>query len=191
MTQRLPRPALVFWLFIWTLIHIMTFFVTTKVFHLAQILIVLLIIFFDYSSIDFSGQNVRGLAQFLILIQIKALFGGLVRGLAWLARLTTTTTIIIIKSIGGFFNLGVFLVFKVSLYQSMAMKTMNIAFLSHRNGLRGYFSFDINGFFNDLLPVIKILIFFIKVRPYQWLEAILEITDEEFICKHCLGIKFF
>lgn len=54
----------------------------------------------------------------------------------------------------------------------------------------GHYSFDIDASFNDLLLVIQIPIFFIKMGPYQQSETILEITIKQIIYMCALGIKF-
>lgn len=67
------------------------------------------------------------------------------------------------RSIRDFLNPGDFFVIEVFLHQFMAIETMSVALLNHGNGLIGHLSFSINASFNDFLPVIDILIFFVKV----------------------------
>lgn len=104
------------------------------------------------------------MALFLISVWMRAFFDRLAQDLAQLASLVTITTIIINRDIKVFFNLKVFLVFKVSLYQFVATRTTSITLLNHRHGLIGLFYFSIDIFFNDLLPIINILIFFVKIE---------------------------
>lgn len=145
----------------------MTIFVTSKTFYLAQVLIALLFIFSDCSSINPSSQSIRKLARFLILARMEALFGELPQSLARLAGLAITTTIIISKSVRYCLDLGVFLLLKVIFHWSLAMEITNIALLGHKNKLISYYSFGIDASFNDFLLVIEILISFVKVKPYQ------------------------
>lgn len=78
-------------------------------------------------------------------------------------------------------ELAIIIILEVSFHWSLAMGTTSIALLDHRNGLTNYFSLNNYGSFNEILPVIEILIFFIKVRLYQWPEIIQEITNKQFI----------
>lgn len=166
---------------------------TCKAFDLTQIFIALLFVFLDYNNIDFSSWSARGLA--FTLAWIRALFGKLSPSLfqSWAqqAELTTTTTIIISRSIGGFFDLEIFLIFKVYFFQSVVMKIASITLLCYGGRLTDHFNFDISIFFNDLLLVIEIPILFVKVGLYQWFEAILKITSKQFIRECDLHIEFF
>lgn len=164
---------------------------TNKAFNLAQILVTLLFVFFDRSGINSSGGSIGKLAQILVLMQIRAFLSGLTQGLAQLAELATTTIIIIDKDDRGFFDLGIFLALKVFLYLFVAIVTISMTLLGYKSELTGYLSFDINDFFYELLPIIEILIFFIKMRLYQWPEIILEIKNKQFICRCGFGIIFF
>lgn len=163
--RSLSRPTLVFYPFIETSICIVAHFVTNKVFDLAHIFITLFFVFYDYNSINFSGQNIARSALIFTFAQIRVFLGGLARDLAWLANLITPTTIMINRSIRDFLDLEVFFVLEVFFYQSIVMRITSITLFECENKPTGHFSFDINIFFNDILLVIDILIFFIKVKP--------------------------
>lgn len=96
---------------------------------------------------------------------MRVFFGKLVRGLAQLAKLATII-VIISKDVGSFLELRVFLILKISFYQSVAMETTNITFSDYKNELTGHLSFSINPSLNNLLPIIKIWIFFVDIRSY-------------------------
>lgn len=92
--------------------------------------------------------------------------------MAQLAGLVTITTIMISRGVRGFF------VLKVFFYWPVVTGAVSIALLVYGDELTGHFNLSIDVSFNDLLLVFEVLIFFIKLGPYKWSEAIPEITNE-------------
>lgn len=153
----MSRLTLDFCLFIEILIDIVTLFAIEIIFILAQILITLLfLIFFDYNSINFCGQSVRGLIL-LAITWANSFFSRLTQGLArltWLVKLTTTTTTIISnKDIRSFFNLKLFLALRITSYWLVAIEIIIFTLSSYKKDLASYFSLDIYNLLNDLLPI--------------------------------------
>lgn len=72
----------------------------------------------------------------------------------------------------------------------MTTETVGIAFLSYKSRQMDHHGFGIDTFLNDLLSVIQILIFFVKVELYWRLEAILEATNKQFVYGRGFDIKF-
>lgn len=162
------------------------------VLNLAQVSIALLLIFFNYSGISLSGQDIRGQA-FLISAQIR-IFLSRARGLAGLpslVRLATTTTIIISsRGVGSLFNLKVFNILEILFYQSIAMKIISINFLYQERGLVIHLGLGIYTSLNDLLPINYVPIFFIQLNSDQGLYVIPEISNKEVIWENNINIKY-
>lgn len=165
----------------------MILLVTSKVFNLAQIFIPLFFVLFNKSDIDFIDRKTRRLIRFLTSAQMKA-FGRQTQDLTQLARLATTTIIRICRGVESFLDFGIFLVLKISIHQSFAIRIISITLSGYEKRLIGYLSFGINIFFNNLLPVIEIPIASIKVRSYWWPDTFPDVIDEKFTSKHGLDI---
>lgn len=101
-----------------------------------------------------------------VLLALGKLAQSLAQDLAQLARLATSTTIMINRDIGGFLDFGISFVLEISFHWSMIIETASITLLDYGNELTDHFSFGINTSFNDLLLIIEIPIYFIKISSY-------------------------
>lgn len=151
-TQRLPRPTLIFWLFVEALVDIMIFFAISVTFDLAQVLITLLLAFLDCSCVTTSGGGV-GKPTLLILTVWTGIFLGLTQSLFWLASIPT---IILVSGwrVVGFSSLRILVLVLVALYWSVSMGTVRVSFARQEASLARCFSLDIASPLNDFLTII-------------------------------------
>lgn len=169
----------------------MILFMISEILHLAQVLITLLLVFFDSGGVNTSGQGIGRLAL-LTFPQINDLFPRQIRGLAKLTSLFTITIILISsRYIGGFFNLKVFLVFGFLFYWLMAVWTISITLLGKEKSLEIHLSLGINGLLNEFLLNGGILVLFIQQGLDGRLEAILKVLDKQFIQKSGSDVEFY
>lgn len=113
---------------------------------------------------------------------MRTFFSRANQGLAWLAYLATTTTILISnRDVGGLLNLKVFLILKLSFYWSMVTKTARITLPSQGKGLTIYLSFDINSLLNSLLQIGDIPVPFVQLDLDWGSETFPKISDKQLI----------
>lgn len=131
----------------------MFFFVIGIAFDLAQVLITLLLVFFDDSSIIISCEGIRKLAPLASFIQKRVFLRRLTQNLTSL--ISISTSIITISGKIVLFSLKIFLVSGFLIFKwSMVVKAAYVTFSYQRGNLLSLLSFGIHSSLDDRLLII-------------------------------------
>lgn len=150
--RRLPRPAQVLWLFIQAFVSIVALFVTGIALNLAQVPIILLLVFCNDNSVTANYWGIRGLT---FSIQTKIFFRRSTWNMTRLTSISTSTITVSGRRVIILLSLRVFLFPGFLTFQgSIATWVMHIAFLHQQKSLLSCLSFDIHNSLNNYLIIL-------------------------------------